>query len=211
VTPRDPEPHARYARLADAATLEQVAEALRGNLIEAVVVDGPAAARREVLDRVPAGAAVLTATSRTLDACGITAELETSGRYRALRPIYLAMDRATQRDEIRRLRSAPDWVVGSVHAITHRGELVIASQTGSQLGSYVYGAGHVIWVVGAQKVVADLDEGLRRIEEYAFPLEDRRSREAYGTPSGINKLLVINREPQSRRSTVILLREEAGF
>ena len=200
-----------FTRVADAATLRRVAAALTANRIEAEVVATPEAARDRVLALIPAGAAVLTATSRTLDASGITSELEESGRYRALRPVYLAMDRATQGDEIRRIRSAPDWIVGSVHAVTLGGELVIASQTGSQLAPYVYGAAHVIWVVGAQKVVTDLAEGLRRIQEHAFPLEDRRSREAYGTPSGVNKLLVVNAEARPGRSRAILVEREIGF
>lgn len=200
-----------FDRAADPATLRQVADALVANRIEAEIVASPDAARERVLDLVPEGAAVLTATSRTLEASGITRELEESGRYRALRPVYLAMDRATQGDEIRRIRSAPDWIVGSVHAITADGALLIASQTGSQLAPYVYGAAHVIWVVGAQKVVADLAEGLRRIHEHAYPLEDRRSREAYGTPSGVNKLLVINAEGRPGRSRVILVEREIGF
>lgn len=200
-----------FTEPADAATLRRVADALTANHLEAEIVASPDDARERVLSLVPEGAAVLTATSRTLDASGITREIEESGRYQALRPRYLAMDRATQRDEIRRIRSAPDWIVGSVHAVTARGELVIASQTGSQLAPYVYGAAHVIWVVGAQKVVADLADGLRRIHEHALPLEDRRSREAYGTPSGVNKILIVNAEARAGRSRVILVEREIGF
>lgn len=200
-----------FARPADRGRLERVAAALSANGIEAEIVATPEAARDRVLARIPEGAEVLTATSRTLESCGLIEVLEGSGRYRALRPIYLAMDRSTQANEIRRIRSAPDWVVGSVHAVTEAGELLIASQTGSQLAPYVYGAGHVIWVVGAQKMVADLDEGMRRIREYAYPLEDRRSREAYGTPSGVSKILVVAREARPGRASVVLLEREAGF
>src|SRR5947209_4815462 len=83
-----------------------------------------------------------------------------------------SMDRATQGDEIRRLTSAPDVMLGSVHAVTETGSLLTASMSGSQLGPYASGAGKVILVVGTQKIVSDLEEGLRRINEYAFPLED---------------------------------------
>ncbi len=210
MTPRQPR-GSPFARVAGTATLARVAEALNANQIAAEVVATPDAARELVLSLIPEGAEVLTATSRTLEATGIVHELEESGRYRALRPIYLAMDRATRGDEIRAMRAAPDWVVGSVHAVTLQGELVIASQTGSQLAPYVYGAAHVIWVVGAQKVVTDLAEGLRRIHEYAYPLEDRRSRDVYGTPSGVNKVLIVNREARAGRSRVILLEREIGF
>lgn len=201
----------RFGRAAGAGALRRVAAALEAANMDAVVVPTLDQARDAVLDRIPEGAEVLTATSRTLEACGLVEILERSGRYRALRPVYLAMDRATQAAEIRRMRASPAFVVGSVHAVTEGGELLVASQTGSQLASYAYGAGRVILVVGAQKVVRDVAEGLRRIHEHSFPLEDRRSREAYGTPSGVNKVLVLAREARPGRTSVILVEREVGF
>jgi hypothetical protein len=105
----------------------------------------------------------------------------------------------------------PDVVVGSVHAVTEEGEVVIASATGSQLGPYASGAGTVIWVVGSQKIVPDLDEGLRRVREYVLPLEDRRTREIYGGPAFIGKLMIVSREQRPGRIVVILVRELLGF
>src|SRR5262249_59021280 len=102
-----------------------------------------------------------------------------------------ALDRKAHGDEIRRLRAAPDVVVGSVSAVTEDGTLVAVSASGSQLPAYAGGAGKVIWVVGAQKIVPDLAAAFRRIETYAFPLEDVRARATYGRPSAINKLLVV--------------------
>ena len=121
------------------------------------------------------------------------------------------MDRRTEADEIRRLTAAPDVMLGSVHAVTETGSLLTASSSGSQLAAYAAGAGRVILVVGTQKIVADVDEGLRRIEEYAFPLEDARALEAYGIHSGVNKVLVTNREIVPARITVVLVDEVLGF
>jgi hypothetical protein len=121
------------------------------------------------------------------------------------------MNRQTQADEIRHLIASPEVMLGSVAAVTETGSLVAASASGSQLGPYVSGAGRVILVVGTQKVVRDLEEGLRRIDEYAFPLEDARAQEAYGIHSGINKLVVINREATPGRITVVLVDEALGF
>ena len=87
-----------------------------------------------------------------------------------------AMNRETQGREIRKLGGAPDYAAGSVHAVTEDGQVLIASNTGSQLGPYASGAGKVIWVVGAQKIVRDLNEGLRRIQEYTYPLEEDQCR-----------------------------------
>jgi hypothetical protein len=121
------------------------------------------------------------------------------------------MDREMQGREMRQLSASPDWVVGSVHALTEEGSLLIASASGSQLGPIASGAGHVILVVGAQKIVPDLYTGLRRIYEYCFPLEDQRARQAYGVSSGVNNILIVNKAIASGRITAILVNESVGF
>jgi L-lactate utilization protein LutC len=142
---------------------------------------------------------------------GIVDALESSGRYEPLRSRIWSMDRKNQADEIRRLGAAPDVMLGSVHAVTETGSLIAASMSGSQLGPYVSGAGRVILVVGTQKIVSDLEEGLARIEDYAYPLEDARAEAAYGIHSAVNKVLVINREITPGRITVVLVDEVLGF
>jgi hypothetical protein len=168
-------------------------------------------ARRMVLDLVPDGSRVYHGASQTLEVSGIIEEIEKSGRYEPIRPRIWSMDRKTQADEIRRLSSSPDVMLGSVHAVTETGALLAASMSGSQLGPYASGAGRVILVVGTQKIVSDVEEGLRRIEEYAFPLEDARAQAAYGIHSGVNKVLIINREVTPGRITVVLVDEVLGF
>src|SRR5439155_703714 len=130
-----------------------------------------------------------------------------SGRYDSLRPRIWSMDRKTQADEIRRLGAAPDVMLGSVHAVTETGSLLAASMSGSQLGPYVSGAGRVILVVGTQKIVPDLEQGLRRINEYALRLEDARAQAAYGIHSAVNKVVIINGEITPGRITVVLVDE----
>jgi len=141
----------------------------------------------------------------------IADEIDKSGRYDSLRPRIWSMDRKTQADEIRRLGAAPDVMLGSVHAITETGSLLAASMSGSQLGPYVSGAGRVILVVGTQKIVPDLEQGLRRINEYALRLEDARAQAAYGIHSAVNKVVIINGEITPGRITVVLVDEVLGF
>jgi hypothetical protein len=112
---------------------------------------------------------------------------------------------------MRQLSASPDFVVGSAHAVTETGSLMIASASGSQLGPLVSGAGHVVLVIGGQKIVADVSTGLRRITEYCFPLEDQRAREAYGVPSGVNNVLIINRAMAHSRISAVLMRQALGF
>ena len=189
----------------------RTAAALEANGITVLRAPNSAEAKRMVLDLIPAGSHVHQGASASLEAAGITEEVEKSGRYKPLRPRLHAMDRATQAEEIRRLSASPDVMLGSVHAITETGSLVVASASGSQLGPYASGAGKVVLLVGTQKIVPGLEDALRRIDEYAFPLEDARAQAAYGVHSGVNKVLIINREWVPGRITVVLCGEALGF
>jgi len=201
----------RFATPADDARVTRTAAALEANGITVLRAANSAEAKRIVLDLIPAGSQVHQGASKSVEDSGIAEEIERSGRYEPLRPRVFSMDRATQADEIRRLSAAPDIMVGSVHAVTETGALVAASASGSQLGPYASGAGKVILLVGTQKIVPDLEDALRRIEEYAFPLEDARAQAAYGMHSGVNKVLIVNREWTPGRITVVLCDEALGF
>jgi hypothetical protein len=200
-----------FSTPADAADIDRAVEALEQHGITVVRVADAAAARRVVLDLIPDGAVVHRGASQTLDVTGIGTELEHATRFTTVGSRTRALDRRTQGDDIRRLSAAPDVMLGSVAALTETGSLVAASMSGSQLGPYVSGAGRVVLVVGSQKVVADLEEALRRIEEHVLPLEDARARAAYGVSTSLNKLLVINREVVPGRITVVLVAEALGY
>lgn len=199
-----------WSEPASSERLERAAKALRQNGLQVHVVETPADALRLLPDVVAKDKVVFTSTSETTRLSGIADELDKSGHYQSLRKRLSTMDRATQGDEMRRLGAAPDIVVGSVHAVTEDGRLVVASATGSQLGPYAASAGKAVWFVGSQKIVRDLDAAMRRIESYAYPLEDARARRVYGGPSKIGKLLIINGDAP-HRSTVVLIREPIGF
>jgi hypothetical protein len=204
-------PNQEFARLASDEQIETVVAALETRNIQAIVVNSGEEAKKLVLDLVPQGAEVYANVSRTMEDIGVTAEIDESGRYDAVRPKVLTLDRKTQADEIRILRSRPAYIVGSVHAITEDGQILTASNGGSQIAPYAYGASKVILVVGVQKIVKDLNEGFRRIEEYSYPLEDARLRSTLGMPSAVGKVLVVNREILPGRMTVILVKEELGY
>jgi hypothetical protein len=174
-------------------------------------VDDLAAARARVNELLPTDQSVFTAGSETLRLSGIADDINESGRFLSARKQMSQLDFATQYPEMKRLGALPAVVVGSVHAVTEDGRVVITSMTGSQLGPYAAGADKVIWVVGAQKVVADLATALRRVELYSLPKEDGRARTAYGIPSAANKTLIVDGEPAPGRITVVLVREAVGF
>jgi hypothetical protein len=207
----DPSISRRFGTLADEASVKRTVAALEANGITVLRAPDSAAAKRIVLDLIPDASQVHHGASQTLDVVGITAEIDRSGRYDPLRPRIWGMDRKTEGNEIRRLGAAPDVMLGSVHAVTETGSLLAASMSGSQLGPYVSGAGRVILVVGTQKIVTNLEEGVLRINEYAWRLEDAGAQAAYGIRSAVNKVVIINREITQGRITVVLVDEVLGF
>ena len=210
-------PNRAWTKLASDEQIERTAAALDTNGMRPIVVDTADEARHQVFGLLPAGAQVMTMTSRTLETIAVAEEINEpsnmaeSRRYDAVRPRLMQMDMQTQWPEMRRMGASPDYAVGSVHAVTEQGEVFVASASGSQLAAYVYGAGAVIWVVGSQKIVPDREAAFKRIYEYSFPREDERAREAYGIGSGVNKVLDVNREFMPGRITVILVKQELGF
>ena len=201
----------RWATKADDVRVKRTIAALEANGIAALRAADLAEAKPLVLDLIPEGSEVHSGASQSLELTGVRDEIEESGRYEPIRPRIWSMDRNTQGDEIRRLGAAPAVMLGSVHAVTETGSLLAASMSGSQLGPYVSGAGRVILLVGTQKIVSDVEEGLRRIDEYAYPLEDARAQAAYGIHSAVNKVLIINREISPGRITVVFVDAVLGF
>lgn len=191
--------------------LQKTAESLKEAGIDVQIVENREDARNKVLELISKGSEVMTMTSETLNSMDILSEINESGNYNSVRAKLNSMDRKTQGSEMQRLGTAPEYTIGSVHAVTMDGKVLVASNTGSQLPAYVYGSSHVIWVVGAQKVVKDLDEAWKRLYEHTFPLENERSKKAYGAPSNVSKVLIVQKEIMSGRITMILVKEVLGF
>ena len=198
--------------LATDESIEKTVNALKSHNIEALVADTKEQAKNLVLERIPEGAQVMTMTSVTLESIGLVTEINDSGRYDSVRNKLMSMNRETQSAQMQSLGAAPEWAIGSVHAVTEEGEVLIASNTGSQLPAYAYGSSHVIWVVGTQKIVANKEEGIKRLYEHSLKLESVRVQKAYGMPhSAINKILQISGEGKPGRVTLIFVKEVLGY
>jgi len=204
-------PNKTFAKLASDERIARAAKALEANGIKVLIAKNGEEAKRLFFEMVPDGSEIFLGASVTLEKLGITVEVDKSGRFDSLRPKMFAMNRETQGREMRKLVGAPDFAAGSVHAVTEDGQVMIASKTGSQLGPYASSAGKVIWVVGAQKIVKDLNEGFKRIQEYSVPLEEEHMQQLYKIGTDLSKLLIINREIRPNRITMIIVKEEVGF
>ena len=200
-----------FANLASDTQIERTIKALEANNIHTIVAENGADAKKLLFELIPASAEVFISRSITLNVLGITEEVDKSGRYNSVRAKLGMMDAKTQNREMQKLGATPDYMIGSVHAVTENGHVIIASMTGSQLAGYAAAAAHVIWVVGTQKIVPNIEVGLKRIEEYILPLESARALKAFGITSAINKLLIVNKEFKPGRTTMILVKENLGF
>lgn len=199
-----------YSKPAPIEKINAAIAALKKNGIEAEFVPTGADAKRRVTEIIPPGAEVMTMTSVTLDALGISEEINEGGKYIPTRA-KLAAAKGSKVEQ-KKIGSAPEWAVGSVHAVTADGYIFVASNTGSQLPAYAYGAQKVLWVVGAQKVVDNREQAEERIYTYTLPLENERAKKAYGTQgSFVSKLLMFAREVEPGRLHMIILGEAVGF
>lgn len=201
----------RWKTLADKTLLDKTIQALASNGIDAIAVNSTQEAKNRVLELIPEGSKVLTMSSVTLMDTGIADEINSSGKFDSVREKLSALDRKTDGEKMNQMGAAPQWALGSVQAITDKGEVLIASNTGSQLPAYSYAATNVIWVVGTQKIVSNLDEGLKRIYDYVLPLEDERAQKAYGMGSNVSKMLIVNKEITPNRIKIIFVKEKLGY
>jgi hypothetical protein len=200
----------RFTALPDEQTLAETVVALEEHGFSVEVVGDLDAARAAVLARIPQGSSVMTNTSVTLNETGIADAVNDGGPYDSARNKMFALDFATQAQEMKVIGGQADWALGSVHAVTRDGTLVIASASGSQLASYAWGAASVIFVVGAQKLVPDLAAAHQRIYQHSLPLEDARAQAAYGQHSSVGKVLEIHQELPGRIH-IVLIRQPVGF
>jgi L-lactate utilization protein LutC len=205
------QPVSEFTTPSSEETLQHVAENIRARNIEVIIVEDGVAAKELVLKRIPQGAELHTGKSKTLQDSGLFEALHNQELYNPLRPRYMKMDRKTQAYEMRKLIASPDYILGSLNAITEDGILVAASATSNQLGPYANTAGKVIFVVGSQKIVPNMEAALRRIHDYILPWEDEQVRKVLPSGSFVGKILMIERESVPERMTVVLVRQPIGI
>jgi hypothetical protein len=201
----------KWNKPVDKQTVEETMVNLKARNFNTFFVQNGNKAKEKVLELLPKDSRVLASSSQTLEKIGLSDEIDNSGKYVSVRKEYMGLNHEKEADKIRITRSTPDIIVGSIQAITRKGEALIASNTGSQLAAYVGGAGKVIWVVGVQKIVDNLDEGFKRVYDYVLPLESERLKKVYGVPSNVSKLLIFDKEVNPKRVTIIFVNEVLGF
>lgn len=202
----------KWTEPANEETIAKTSEALRNRGVNVQFSRTKEEALRKLKELIPAGSSLTTGASETLKEIGFTDCLKTGkhGWTNLKEKIVAEKDPSKQR-QLRKQSVLADYFLGSVQAVTQSGEVFVASNTGSQLPSYAYTSDNVIWVVGAQKIVENMEEAMKRIREYCLPLEDKRMKEAGAKGSAIGKILIFERETlPNRKVTLIFANEKIG-
>lgn len=204
-----------YTQLASEMDLQKAANAVKNNGFQVFIANTKEEAKKLALKLIPDGAEVMTNTSITLEETGIKNEIDKSGNYISLHNKLLSMNRETEQIKMKEIRSVPEYALGSAHAVTLDGSILIASGSGSQIPGYAYGANQVILIIGTHKIVKNIDSGIKRIYEHSLPLESKRANKAYNITSGSSprRILILNSESDINkgRTTIIFLKEAIGF
>lgn len=202
-----------YEHIASDSTIEKVVEALKARNIHAIVVDTKEEALEEIKKLIPKGAQVMNGSSTTLSEIGFVDYLKEGAHgWGNVHADILTEKDPEKQARLRKESVLADYFLGSVHAITEAGQLMIASASGSQIPSYAFTSDNVIWVASANKIVADREAGFKRIEDYVFPLENKRMQSVGYPGSAIARVLIIEREIMpNRHLTLILVKEKLGF
>lgn len=200
-----------YIQLASQESIDKTVAGLKSRGMDAEVFENAEGLKKRVLEIIPEGAKIMNMTSVTLTESGVLDALHESKKYIFIKDELAKM--TDPKDELTKkaIAAAPEWTIGSCHALTENGEILVASNTGSQIPAYVYGAMNVVFVVSAKKIVPDVQTGMQRIYDYVLPLENDRAMKAYGVGSNVSKLLLINKEVQPGRIRVLLVKEAFGF
>jgi hypothetical protein len=204
----------QYNQLASNESIQTTIGELAKHNIEAVVVENKAEALEKIKELIPKGISVMNGTSTTLQEIGFIEYLKDGQHgWNNLHEVILAEKDPAKQGQLRKESALSDYYLGSVHALSETGEFVVASNTGSQLPHLVFTSQNLLLVVGAQKIVPTLSDALKRLEEYVVPLEDERSKKAYGAPTALNKIVIFKGESPmiGRKVKLIIVKEALGF
>lgn len=203
-----------YKNITSETSINNAITALTNHSFIPVVVENKEEALKKVIELIPKGSSVNDGASKTLEQIGFTDFLKKGEHgWNNLHDAILKETDQAKQGLLRKQLSVSDYYLGSVHAITETGELVISSATGSQLPALAHNAQNLVLVVGSQKIVPTLNDAFDRIEKYVIPLEDERLRAVYGMGTLHAKTLILRAEHpmMGRKVHVIIVKEALGF
>lgn len=204
----------KYDNLADKSIIARTKQALEQKGYKVFVLESGKQALEKIKGMIPKGASVMNGSSKTLEQIGYLEYLK-SGQHgwKNLHQDVWAEKDPVKKKALRKQAILSDFYLGSVHALIENGEFIVASNTGSQLPHIVFSSDNLIFVIGTQKIVPTLDEGLKRLQEYVIPLEEQNMKNKFGVGTNLSKLVIFKMESSfsTRKINLILINEKLGF
>ncbi len=203
-----------YNQLASDEAVLEVSNKLSSRGIEVMTVNSKQEALEKIKDLIPAGVSVMNGASVTLQEIGFVDYLKSGEHpWNNLHAAIVAETDPAKQAELRKQALLSDYYLGSVHAVAQTGEILIASNTGSQLPHTAFSSKNVILVVGTNKITPNFEEALNRLHKEVMPKEDERMKGVYGVGTTLNKLLIMYGENpmMGRKVTLLLVKEELGY
>lgn len=172
----------------------------------------------ELLDKlIPLGSTVGHGGSVTLDEVGVTDWL------RKREVTFLDRAKAADPSECMRQSMVADVYMCSTNAITEAGELYNVDGRGNRVSAMIYGPKSVIVIAGINKLVANLEQAVSRVECTAAPLNAARL--SMNTPCAATgrcghchsadriccNYVVMAQQREKGRIKVIVLDEKLGY
>lgn len=204
----------KYSQIPSDESIKRTVESLKARNFDSIVVQTASEAVDNLKKLIPKGASIMNGTSTTLEQIGFIEYLKSAEHgWNNLHEVIIAEKDPAKQALLRRQSLASDYYLGSAHALTEEGEILIASNTGSQLPNIAYGSQNVLLIVGAHKIVKDLPAAFDRLKNYVIGLEDKRMQKVYGMGTKHNKTLLLHGESTftGRKITVIIVKEVLGF
>jgi hypothetical protein len=203
-----------YGELVGQDMVDKAVKALADHnfMPESVATGADAFAR--IKELIPAEASVMNGASKTLDEIGFTDYLKGGEHgWNNLHASVLAETDPAKQAELRKHAVVSDWYLGSAHAVTAEGEMLIASNTGSQLPHLAYTSPNIILVVSTKKIVPTLADAFDRLNTFVLPLEDARIQQVYGVHTTHAKTLILHKEGarSTRKIHILFVNEKLGF
>jgi L-lactate utilization protein LutC len=201
-----------FENLASEEEVKETISNLKLRNINAELVDTKEDVLKILKKLIPSGSEIMTSGSTTLQEIGFTDLLKSKNHdWINIKDELLSEKNPEKQNELRKKSVTSKYFIGSIHAVSKDGEILVASASGSQIPSYAFSSDNVIWIVGTQKIVSTHEDLFKRLNEYVFPLENERMKKEGYPGSTIGKILLFEREIMPRKINLIFVNEKLGF
>ncbi|MDR3231912.1 MAG: lactate utilization protein [Synergistaceae bacterium] len=207
-------------RKAEGIVAQAVAKALQAKGYEAVAVGTKEEALAEVLKLIPAGASVGVPGTVTVREIGAMEKLAERGCR--ISQHWSPNIKPEERMQILDDENHADYLLTSANAITRDGKILNIDGNGNRVSGMAWGRGTLIFVIGVNKVVPDLEAGIARVHAASIPNTLRLNGNTPCLQTGhcvdcdspartCRALLILERPTMGRKTHVIMVGEDLGY